>query len=97
MSTATLARHEPAQPRRDRVFLGEDEIQRAIAALRAQTDLFCGRNFWVKAAGVYKGRPESIDGVQVRKLAAEGMGPTAIARALGISRPSVYKRLAEEA
>ena len=47
-----------------------------------------------KAAGVYKGRPESIDGDEVRKLTAEGMGPTAIARALSISRPSVYKRLA---
>jgi DNA invertase Pin-like site-specific DNA recombinase len=46
-----------------------------------------------KAAGVYRGRPESIDGKKVRELRKDGMSPTAIARALGISRPSVYKHL----
>jgi DNA invertase Pin-like site-specific DNA recombinase len=46
-----------------------------------------------KAAGVYKGRPESIDGAKIRELRRQGMNPTAIARALGISRPSVYKHL----
>jgi DNA invertase Pin-like site-specific DNA recombinase len=46
-----------------------------------------------KAAGVYRGRPESIDGEKVRELRKDGMSPTAIARALGISRPSVYKHL----
>jgi DNA invertase Pin-like site-specific DNA recombinase len=47
-----------------------------------------------KAAGVYKGRPASIDAEQVRKLKAEGMGPSEIAKALKIGRASVYRVLA---
>jgi DNA invertase Pin-like site-specific DNA recombinase len=47
-----------------------------------------------KAAGVYKGRPASIDAEQVRKLKADGMGPSEIAKALRIGRASVYRVLA---
>jgi DNA invertase Pin-like site-specific DNA recombinase len=47
-----------------------------------------------KAAGVYKGRPASSDAGQVRKLKAEGMGPSEIAKALKIGRASVYRVLA---
>ena len=46
-----------------------------------------------KAAGVYKGRPASIDLDRVRLLKAEGWGPTQIARKLGIGRASVYRAL----
>ncbi len=46
-----------------------------------------------KAAGVYKGRPVSIDAEHVRKLKTDGMGPTQIARALKIGRASVYRAL----
>jgi DNA invertase Pin-like site-specific DNA recombinase len=46
-----------------------------------------------KAAGVYKGRPASIDAARVRELKAEGHGPTAIAKALNIGRASVYRAL----
>jgi DNA invertase Pin-like site-specific DNA recombinase len=46
-----------------------------------------------KAAGIYRGRPESIDGDRVRELKGEGLNPSQIARKLGISRPSVYKHL----
>jgi DNA invertase Pin-like site-specific DNA recombinase len=46
-----------------------------------------------KAAGVYKGRPASIDAVRVRELKAGGMGPTEIAKALKIGRASVYRVL----
>jgi DNA invertase Pin-like site-specific DNA recombinase len=46
-----------------------------------------------KAAGVYKGRPASIDAAKVRNLCDQGMGPTAIAKALGIGRASVYRAL----
>ena len=46
-----------------------------------------------KAAGVYKGRPASIDPVQVQQLKAKGMGPSKIAKALGIGRASVYRAL----
>lgn len=46
-----------------------------------------------KAAGVYKGRPVSIEGDRIRAMHAEGTGPAAIARALGIGRASVYRHL----
>ncbi|MCY1640546.1 recombinase family protein [Methylorubrum sp. SL192] len=46
-----------------------------------------------KAAGVYKGRPVSIDPAKVHALKAEGMGPAEIARRLGIGRASVYRLL----
>jgi DNA invertase Pin-like site-specific DNA recombinase len=50
-----------------------------------------------KAAGVYKGRPASIDAVRVRELKAQGLGPTEIAKALKIGRASVYRVLEERA
>jgi DNA invertase Pin-like site-specific DNA recombinase len=46
-----------------------------------------------KAEGVYKGRKASIDAAQVRALKGQGMGPSAIAKALGIGRASVYRAL----
>jgi DNA invertase Pin-like site-specific DNA recombinase len=49
-----------------------------------------------KAAGVYKGRPASIEASRVRELQAEGLGPTEIARTLKIGRASVYRVLARE-
>jgi len=48
-----------------------------------------------KAAGVYKGRPASIDAEKARRLKSEGMGPSAIAKQLKIGRASVYRVLAE--
>ncbi len=41
----------------------------------------------------FKGRPASIDGDRVLELRKEGMTPTAIAKALGIARSSVYRYL----
>jgi DNA invertase Pin-like site-specific DNA recombinase len=46
-----------------------------------------------KAEGVYKGRKASIDIAKVKTLKADGMGPSAIAKALGIGRASVYRAL----
>ena len=46
-----------------------------------------------KAAGVYKGRPVSIDAAQVRQMHEQGIGPAEIAKALGIGRASVYRVL----
>jgi DNA invertase Pin-like site-specific DNA recombinase len=46
-----------------------------------------------KAAGVYKGRPASIDEARIRELKAQGMRPTDIAKSLGIGRSSVYRAL----
>src|SRR5712671_7474506 len=48
-----------------------------------------------KTAGVYKGRPASIDVAKVRALKARGMGATKIAKTLKIHRASVYRVLEE--
>lgn len=47
-----------------------------------------------KAAGKYRGRPVSIDPARVKELRAEGLGPAAIAKTMGIGRASVYRALA---
>jgi DNA invertase Pin-like site-specific DNA recombinase len=44
-----------------------------------------------KAAGVYKGRPASIDMIKVRGMKAEGMGASEIAKAVRIGRASIYR------
>src|SRR5258708_37517742 len=46
-----------------------------------------------KAAGVYKGRPPSIDATKVRELKQKGLGASEIAKALKIGRASVYRAL----
>jgi DNA invertase Pin-like site-specific DNA recombinase len=47
-----------------------------------------------KARGVYRGRKPSIDMAEIRRLHDhDGLGPTAIARRLGIGRASVYRAL----
>lgn len=44
-----------------------------------------------KALGRYHGRPKSIEEGEVMRLLSEGMGPTAVAKRLGIARASVYR------
>jgi DNA invertase Pin-like site-specific DNA recombinase len=44
-----------------------------------------------RAEGRYRGRPKSIDAQEVRRLLSTGMGPTAVARTLGIGRASIYR------
>jgi DNA invertase Pin-like site-specific DNA recombinase len=44
-----------------------------------------------KAAGKYRGRQKSVDAAEVARLEAEGLGPAAIAKRLGIGRASVYR------
>jgi DNA invertase Pin-like site-specific DNA recombinase len=44
-----------------------------------------------KLAGVYKGRPVSIDISRIRQMRADGIRPSAIAKQLGIGRASVYR------
>ena len=46
-----------------------------------------------KADGVYQGRQPTIELDQVLALKTSGLGPTAIAAAMGISRQSVYRLL----
>jgi DNA invertase Pin-like site-specific DNA recombinase len=46
-----------------------------------------------KANGVYKGRKPSVDAAAVRVLHSEGVGPSNIAKRLGIGRASVYRVL----
>jgi DNA invertase Pin-like site-specific DNA recombinase len=51
-----------------------------------------------QAKGVYKGRKPTIDVAEVRRLRQEEkLGPTAIARRLGIGRASVYRLLGSRA
>lgn len=46
-----------------------------------------------KANGVYKGRKPSVDIAAVRALRDQGVGPSEIAKRLGIGRASVYRAL----
>ncbi len=46
-----------------------------------------------KAAGKYKGRPSSIDTNRLMALKSQGLGATAIAKELGVTRSAVYKAL----
>ena len=46
-----------------------------------------------KERGVYKGRKASIDPAKIKQMKADGMGPSAIAKALKIGRASVYRAL----
>ena len=48
-----------------------------------------------KARGVYKGRRASIDPAKIKQMKADGLGPSAIAKALKIGRASVYRALTE--
>ncbi|WP_107675121.1 recombinase family protein [Agrobacterium sp. LAD9] len=49
-----------------------------------------------KAAGVYTGRKPSIDVDQVHAMHKQGHGATAISKALGIGRASVYRVLSQD-
>jgi DNA invertase Pin-like site-specific DNA recombinase len=44
-----------------------------------------------KAAGVYRGRKPSVDVAEVKRLKAEGLGASQIAKRLKIGRASVYR------
>jgi DNA invertase Pin-like site-specific DNA recombinase len=48
-----------------------------------------------KARGVYKGRKASIDPAKIKKMKADAVGASAIAKTLKIGRASVYRALAE--
>jgi DNA invertase Pin-like site-specific DNA recombinase len=48
-----------------------------------------------KADGKYLGRKPTISPEEVRSLKAQGMGPAAIAKHLGVARSSVYRVLEE--
>ena len=48
-----------------------------------------------KTAGVYKGRKPTVDVERVKALKHQGLGPSAIAKTLGIGRASVYRALGE--
>ena len=47
-----------------------------------------------KARNVYKGRPATIDSIKIKELHQSGMGPSKIAKTMGIARASVYRALA---
>jgi len=49
-----------------------------------------------KAEGRYKGRPMTVDREAIRRLRAEGMSPTAIAKAQSVARSTVYEALKQD-
>jgi DNA invertase Pin-like site-specific DNA recombinase len=49
-----------------------------------------------KAKGIYKGRKASVPVAEVKAMHQEGHGPSAIAKALKISRMSVHRALTQE-
>ena len=64
------------------------EMERKFIRERQQTGIEAA-----KQAGVYKGRKPSVPVARVREMRAAGHGPSAIAKALGISRMSVHRVL----
>ncbi len=44
-----------------------------------------------KVDGRYRGRPRTIDATRIAELEAQGLGVTAIAKALGVGRASIYR------
>ena len=46
-----------------------------------------------KKAGIYRGRKPSVDAVEVKRVKAEGLGASQIAKRLKIGRASVYRVL----
>ena len=46
-----------------------------------------------RRAAFYKGRKAGIDAAKIEQMKADGMGPSAIAKALKIGRASVYRAL----
>lgn len=47
-----------------------------------------------KLRGAYKGRPATVDVTRVKELRDNGLGPSQIAKTMGIGRASVYRALA---
>lgn len=64
------------------------ELERAFIKERQQSGIEAA-----KRKGVYKGRKKRVDPNAIQTLRAEGLGPTAIAERLGVSRMSVHREL----
>ena len=64
------------------------EMERRLIRERQQAGIEAA-----KAKGVYKGRKPSVPVAKVREMREAGQRPTAIAKALGISRMSVHRVL----
>jgi DNA invertase Pin-like site-specific DNA recombinase len=75
----------------------EHGLRVGAGSLHQRSTAPAGKNHGAKAAGVYKGRPASIDVTKVREMKAQGMGASEIAKALRIGRASVYRALGERA
>jgi len=55
------------------------------------------RGLFKAPTGVYKGRKPSVPVDEIKRLAALGVGATAVAKQLGVGRASVYRALDEAA
>jgi DNA invertase Pin-like site-specific DNA recombinase len=64
------------------------ELERSFIRERQQEGIEAAK----RKGTVYKGRPKKVR-PEIRTLAEEGLGPTAIAKRLGISRMTVYREL----
>lgn len=49
-----------------------------------------------KEEGRYKGRPQTVDKAQIRRLHAEGGKPSHIAKQIGVARSTVYEALKDD-
>jgi hypothetical protein len=96
-STHANVRRAPDSNRSSRPAAGRGRPGPARRRLDFQLklDAHFGDDPKAKAAGVYKGRPPSIEASRVCELKAQGMRPSDIAKALKIGRASVYRLLAQ--
>lgn len=65
------------------------EMERKLIRERQQAGIEAAK----ARGGVYKGRKKAVSSAQVAALKAEGLGPTAIAARLGVSRMTVHREL----
>lgn len=67
------------------------ELERSFLRERQRTGIAAA-----KERGAYKGRRKVVDTSAIRDLSATGLGPTEVARRLGISRMTVHREMRQE-
>ena len=67
------------------------DFQARLTAARLRDQVVRAR----QDGGLRTGRPRKLDAERVARRRADGLGPTAIARELGVARASVHRKLKE--